>query len=162
MKRSHLVAGGTVTGIVAVVGLSVHHPATSLSAGALSSSSAPTSTTTPPSNSAASSSSTTSAPSTSAAGTGVRSATGADEAFRYGDIAVKVTVSGNKITAVRIARLNETDGHSVQIDQYAVPQLEQQVLAAGSTQIDGVAGATFTSEAFVTSLASALSKLGLG
>lgn len=153
MKRSHLVAGGTVAGVVAVVGLSVHHPTTALSAGALSSSSASTSTT-PTSNSSSSSTSTSSA--------GVRSATGADEAFRYGDIAVKVTVSGHKITAVRIASINETDGRSVQIDQYAVPQLEQQVLAAGSTQIDGVAGATFTSEAFVTSLASALSKLGLG
>ena len=161
MKRSHFVASGTVAGVVAVVGLSLHHPAASLAAGSLSSSSAGSSTTSAPtsSTSAASSSRSAAASSTTA---GTRSATGTDESFRYGDIAVKVTISGNKITHVGIATISETDGRSAQIDQYAVPQLEQQVLAAGSTQIDGVGGATFTSEAFVQSLASALSKLGLG
>ena len=159
MRRAHLVAGSTVAGVVAVVGLSVHHPAASLSAGGLSSSS-----TASPSPSAASGSSpspSTSPASSASASASTRSATGTDESFRYGDIAVKVTVTGSKITKIGIATISETDGRSAQIDQYAVPHLEQQVLAAGSSQIDGVAGATFTSQAFADSLASALSKLGL-
>jgi uncharacterized protein with FMN-binding domain len=76
-------------------------------------------------------------------------------------MAVTVTVSGNKITDVRMATINETDGRSVSIDRFAIPQLEQQAISANSVNIDGVSGATFTSQAFVDSLSSALGKLGL-
>jgi uncharacterized protein with FMN-binding domain len=93
-------------------------------------------------------------------GGAARTATGTEESFRYGDIAVTVTVSGTTITHVGIATIDETDGRSQAIDSYAVPQLEQQVLSAGSADITGVSGATFTSQAFVDSLASALDQLG--
>ena len=90
-----------------------------------------------------------------------RSATSADESFRYGDLAVTVTVDTSKITSVKMATLNETDGKSQQIDQFAIPQLEKQVLSADSANISGVSGATFTSEAFVTAISDALQKLGI-
>jgi uncharacterized protein with FMN-binding domain len=73
---------------------------------------------------------------------------------------VTVTIQGHKITNVGIATVNETDGRSAAIDSYAIPQLEQQVIAADSANISGVSGATFTSDAFVQSLTDALGKLG--
>jgi uncharacterized protein with FMN-binding domain len=99
---------------------------------------------------------TTTTPSAGAA----RTATGSDENFRYGDIAVKVTVDGSKITKIAIARIDETDPKSQQIDSYAVPQLERQVIDAQSARIQGVSGATYTTQAFDQSLSSALSQLG--
>lgn len=173
MKRSHLVATGTLAGIATVVGFSVHHPTTALSAGSTSGSTSSTGTAGVASPSAATGASsgavtpttaapaaptTSGAPTTTVAAT--RTATGTDESFRYGDIAVKVTLTGNKITRVTVASLDETDGRSVQIDNYAVPQLEQEVIDANSANVDSVSGATYTSEAFVQSLGSALSKLG--
>ncbi|HVA73266.1 MAG TPA: FMN-binding protein [Acidimicrobiales bacterium] len=76
-------------------------------------------------------------------------------------MAVTVTVKGNKIDSITMATLNETDGRSVSIDHYAIPQLERQVISAGSTNINGVSGATFTSQAFVDAVANALTKLGI-
>ena len=59
-----------------------------------------------------------------------------------------------------MASLNETDPRSVHIDDEAIPQLRQQVLAAQSASIDGVSGATFTSQAYAQSVQSALDQLG--
>jgi uncharacterized protein with FMN-binding domain len=89
------------------------------------------------------------------------SATGTDVTFRYGAIAVTVTATGSKVTNVAVASLQESDNRSQAIDNYAVPQLVQEAIAAGSANIQGVSGATFTSEAFTQSLSSALSKLGM-
>lgn len=140
MQRYKLVLGGTVAGIAGVLAF----PTTKahLTVPSASVSSAATST-----------------PSSTA--TTTKSATGSTESFRYGDIAVKVTVKGTTITKVAVAALDETDGRSAQIDNYAIPQLEQQVISAGSTSIDGVSGATFTSQAFVDAVDSALQKLGI-
>jgi uncharacterized protein with FMN-binding domain len=43
----------------------------------------------------------------------------------------------------------------------STPQLEQQALAAQSSNIQGVSGASYTSAGFRQSLQSALTKLGL-
>lgn len=59
-----------------------------------------------------------------------------------------------------MAATNPNDGRSSSIDSYAIPQLEQQVIAATSANINRVSGATYTSHAFEQSLASALAKLG--
>jgi len=74
---------------------------------------------------------------------------------------VAVTVEGTKITNIAMAQLNETDGRSASIDSFAIPQLEQQVISADSVNINGVSGATFTSQAFVDGVANALGKLGI-
>jgi uncharacterized protein with FMN-binding domain len=70
-----------------------------------------------------------------------------------------VTLSGSKITDVSVVQLNVTDPHSNEIDQYAVPQLRQEAIAAGRAKIDGVSGASYTSAAYEQSLQSALDKL---
>jgi uncharacterized protein with FMN-binding domain len=73
---------------------------------------------------------------------------------------VRVTVAAGRITDVTAVELTADDPHSEQINAEAVPELRSQVLAAQSAQIDGVSGATFTSEGYEASLQSALDKLG--
>jgi uncharacterized protein with FMN-binding domain len=89
-----------------------------------------------------------------------RTAVGRDVTTQYGDVQLKVTVKGGKIQKVAFVALNAYDGHSLSIDQYAAPLLNQQALAASSAQIQGVSGATYTSDAYRQSLQSALDALG--
>ena len=167
MRRAPLVAAGTVAGIAGVLGFPLHRShltvpsASGTKSGSGSSSSSGQSSTTTPTTSGGTSGSSPATTAPSGASSATRTATGSDVSFRYGDMAVTVTVSGNKITDVKMATINETDGRSVSIDRFAIPQLEEQVISANSTNIDGVSGATFSSQAFVDSLSSALSKLGL-
>lgn len=73
-----------------------------------------------------------------------------------------VTVTGSKIVKVTIATLNDGGNYRSQsIDQMAIPQLEQEAIAAQSANIQGVSGASYTSAGFSQSLQSALGKLGL-
>ncbi len=82
--------------------------------------------------------------------------TGSTASNMYEDIQVAVTVSGGKITNVTTPVVNSGSGHSEQINSYALPQLNQQAIAAQSAQIDGVSGASFTSQSYTQSLQSAL------
>jgi uncharacterized protein with FMN-binding domain len=91
----------------------------------------------------------------------MHSATGALERYGYGELAVKVTVSRNRITNVTVPALQTADPTSQQIADQAIPMLRSEVLAADSASINGVSGATFTSEAYATSLQAALDKLHL-
>jgi len=166
MRRAPFVIAGTIAGTAAVLAFPVEAThAVSLGAGASTKgvSGASTPTTSPAGTSASSttstSSTTTTAPS-STSKTGPQSATGADQSFRYGQLAVTVTLTNGKISNVSLATVSETDPRSASIDGYALPRLEQQVINADSANIDGVSGATFTSDAFVNSLTSALGKLG--
>ena len=88
-------------------------------------------------------------------------ATGTAEDTRYGTVQVAVTVTKGRITDIETVELSATDPHSQQINAEAVPALRRQALAAQSAHIDGVSGATFTSDGYEASLQSALDKLGL-
>jgi uncharacterized protein with FMN-binding domain len=95
------------------------------------------------------------------AGGGTHTATGALERYGYGELAVRVTVSSNRITNVTVPALQTADPTSQQISDQAIPMLKSQVLAADGASINGVSGATFTSEAYATSVQAALDKLHL-
>ena len=82
--------------------------------------------------------------------------TGQDVFTQFGDVQVKVTISGGKITDVQPLQVPFDRPRSAEISQYAVPQLHDETLQAQSAQIDGVSGATFTSEAYAQSLQAAL------
>jgi uncharacterized protein with FMN-binding domain len=73
-----------------------------------------------------------------------------------------VTATGSKVTNVSVVRNDSPDARSYQINSQAVPVLEQETVSAGSTQIDAVSGATYTSEAYLQSLQSAIDQLGAG
>ena len=89
----------------------------------------------------------------------VRSAVGATEQFGYGLLDVKVRVSGTRITDVSVPTLEVAEFTSQQICDQAIPLLRAEVLTAQSGRIDGISGATYTSEAYAASLQAALDAL---
>lgn len=84
--------------------------------------------------------------------------TGQDVQTQFGDVQVKVTISGGKITDVQPLQLPFDRPRSAEISQAAAPMLHDEVLQAQSAQIDLLGGATFTSDAYAQSVQSALNQ----
>ena len=84
--------------------------------------------------------------------------TGASVDAYYGNIQVKVVVSGGKISDVQFLDYPQDRSNSVRINTYAMPLLKSEAIKAQSANVDGVSGASFSSAAFKKSLASALSQ----
>ncbi len=95
-------------------------------------------------------------------GAGTQTVVGTDQALSagLGDIQVKVTAAGGKITGVGMAQMNLHGPQSQQISASIIPQLEQQTIASNGGPIHAVSGATFTSQAYARSLQAALVKFG--
>lgn len=74
----------------------------------------------------------------------------------YGTVQVKATVRGGKIVDVAFLDYPHTHADSIPINREAMPLLVQEAIRAQSAQVDGVSGATFTSDAFKESLSAAL------
>lgn len=98
---------------------------------------------------------------TSSAPSSSRSVAGQSVQTRWGPVQVQITASGKKVTAVDVVQVPDGNPRDVEINDYAVPVLTQETLQAQSADIDGVSGATVTSNGYVTSLQSALDKAGL-
>lgn len=81
--------------------------------------------------------------------------TGQTASERYGTVTVTVTTSGGKITDAT-AQTTIRENRSQQYVDRAVPVLKKAVIAANSAKVNTVSGSTFTSEAYLTSLQSAL------
>ena len=73
----------------------------------------------------------------------------------YGIVQVRVTVQGGRITDLRTLQA-PSGGRSGSIASYAIPQLRREVMAAQSTAIDTVSGASYTSDGYARSVQSAL------
>lgn len=84
--------------------------------------------------------------------------TGASADAYYGTVQVKAVIQNGKITDVVFLQHPNMHENSVFINGQAMPLLKQEAIQAQSAQVDGVSGATFTSQAFQQSLASALVK----
>jgi uncharacterized protein with FMN-binding domain len=141
---------GTIAGLVALLSFK-SHSATTTATPALPSAGAPQ---TAPSGSTGSSA-------TPSGNGSTRSFTGRAITTQYGVVQVKVTVAGTKITNVSFVQLTAFDQRSQEINQQAAPTLLQQSLSAQSANIDGVSGATFTSDGYEQSLQSALDQAGI-
>ncbi|WP_210574970.1 FMN-binding protein [Streptomyces sp. GESEQ-4] len=76
---------------------------------------------------------------------------------QYGPVQVRLTVNGGKVTKAEAVQ-NPTGGQSTQINNNAIPKLNQAAVAAGTADIDAVSGATYTSAGYKKSLQSALDK----
>ena len=74
-----------------------------------------------------------------------------------GAITIKITVTGGKITDITVLEESETPT----IGGTALPKLVNQALTAQGPQIDGVSGATVTTNAFKAALKDAMTKAGL-
>lgn len=85
---------------------------------------------------------------------------GASEMTRYGVVQVRVVIANGAITDVKALQYPQSEREDIKINSRAVPLLRAQVLAAQSAKIDGVSGATFTTDGYVTSLQSALDAAG--
>ena len=82
----------------------------------------------------------------------IKHAVGASVSNPYGNVQVKVTIKGGRLTRVTFLSLPYGDPTSQSISDQVAPVLAQQSIAAQSAQISGVAGASFTSEAYRQSL----------
>jgi len=199
-KRFFLIAGGTVTGLGAVLsitppqfgsasGLALGTTAlgggtsTTTTGGTASTPAATTPTTTTTTaatpkatpkatKKATKSGTTTTTPSTPAATTptpastpkaaGVSgSFTGASANTIYGPVQVQITLSNGKITNATALTYPTGSFRDQQINSQAIPLLVQETLAAQSSNIQGVGGASYTSQGWYNSLVSALAKAGL-
>ena len=90
------------------------------------------------------------------ASTGTTTITGQAVDTRYGPVQVKVTFSGTTITAVDTVQAPDGNGRDIEINDQALPILQQEALASQSANIDTVSGATYTSEGYIQSLQSAI------
>lgn len=77
----------------------------------------------------------------------------------YGPVQVAIVMKGGKITDVQELQLPSDRRLSQQISDYAGPILRSQTLSAQSANINGVSGASYTSEGFFESLQSALTQV---
>jgi len=170
MKPFPIVLAGTVAALAAVVGLhprtSVGHalpggPANAASASTTPTTSSPSTTTSTTNPSPSTTTSTTNpSPSTTTPPVAVaHSSTGPIEQYGYGQLNVRVTITGNKITHLAVPTLQTAEQYSQQLAAQAIPMLTSEVLKAQSVNINGISGATYTTEAYVTSLQSALKSL---
>ncbi|MGO4860343.1 FMN-binding protein [Arthrobacter sp. 2MCAF14] len=75
---------------------------------------------------------------------------------RFGTVQVQVTIKAGVITDVTALHLTDQEQRSVQISARAAPLLRSEVLSAQSANVQTIGGATFTSEAYLTSLQAAL------
>ncbi len=162
MKRaSLLVLTGTVAGFAGV--LTFHtRPASPTSLA--TSGSPPGGTQSAPSSQASPAASGAAQPATAGsvpASPAIRSATGPNVPFGYGALSVRVVARGTQITDVSVPAIQTAEPTSQQISAQAIPTLRAEVLSAQGASINGVSGATYTSQAYVQSLQAALDDLHL-
>src|SRR6266404_8372167 len=82
--------------------------------------------------------------------------TGSSADAFYGTIQVKAIVQNGKLADVQFLQYPNDRDESIQINQQAMPVLQQEAIQAQNAQVDIVSGATDSSRAFTESLASAL------
>jgi len=163
MRRVILAIVGTVAGLVVLLSFKTHStsavttpPAAISGAGGQASASAAT-----PSASGSSGSSRKASSSSGSAAGAATTVTGSAADTMYGPVQVQITVKNGKVTAAQAVQYPQESPRDQEINSYAIPVLNQEAVSAGSAQIDGVSGATYTSGGYVNSLQSALDKAGI-
>lgn len=79
----------------------------------------------------------------------------------YGPIVVEITVTDNKIADAQAVTYPDSGGRTRSINSNALPILRTETLKAQGANIDGVSGATHTTDGYVSSLQSAIDLAGL-
>jgi uncharacterized protein with FMN-binding domain len=173
MRRIVTALMGTITGLVLL--FSYHTSTNSASAGAAlpsegtatddgtaaTTSPDATSTTSSGSSSSSSSGSSSSSSESSSGSSSSGTFTGPAVDTQWGVVQVEVTVSSGKITKSVAVQYPQNNGRDVEINNSALPRLEQEVLNQQSGNIDAISGATVTSNGYIQSLQSALDKAHL-
>lgn len=76
----------------------------------------------------------------------------------YGNVQVQAVISNQKISKVNVLSFPSDNNTSQRINSRAVPILKKEAIQAQSAQVNGISGASFTSQGFTMSLSSALSQ----
>jgi uncharacterized protein with FMN-binding domain len=159
MKRVILAVVSTVASLVLLLSFKTHSPsAAATPPAAISTSGTSAGSSGGSSTSGGSSSSSSTKKSTTSSS---ETYTGDAAMTRYGPVQVQVTVKDGAVTNVAATEYPMSDPRDAQINSYAIPQLDAEATSAGSTNIDMVSGATYTSDGYLSSLQSALDKAGL-
>jgi uncharacterized protein with FMN-binding domain len=87
--------------------------------------------------------------------------TGSAAQTRWGAVQVKITVASGKITKVEVPVHPNSSHRDEEINSRALPILIKATLAAQSSEVDTVSGATVTSEGYRQSLQSAIDQAHL-
>ncbi len=156
MRRAIVTTTATLAGVILLLSLKPHESGSGAVSSKVISSGGD------PSPSASSPATTTSpAPSSPATAAGTsRTITGDAIDTRYGPVQVRVVLDGKKISKIDVIRYPDQSGRDEEINSFALPQLNQEALAAQSAQIDVVSGASYTSDGYTRSLQSALDQAG--
>ena len=81
---------------------------------------------------------------------------GAGSQNKWGIVQVQVVYSGGAIADVQILQYPNSENKSVRINQRSLPTLISEAITTQSANVDGVSGATYTSQSYVASLQSAI------
>lgn len=84
--------------------------------------------------------------------------TGAAADAQWGVVQVRAIIQKGKLTNVQFVQFPDKRERSVTVNKHATPLLASEAIQAQSAQVDVVTGATDTSDAFMQSLADALSQ----
>jgi uncharacterized protein with FMN-binding domain len=168
LRKIAILATGTVGGVVAVVAYhppQLHSvnaigvaPTPAPNTGATGSTGTTGKTGTPGKTGTTGSTSATTAPTTTGK-SGVFA--GATANTQWGPVQVQITVTNGKITAVSALQYPNGDQRSKSIAQQSIPYLIQQTIATQKANVAGVSGASYTSDGWRRSLASAIAKAGI-
>lgn len=90
---------------------------------------------------------------------GPRSAVGASQSYGFGTVSARVTVNNGRIVAVTTQILQTAESYSQGLANQVIPILQHEVIASQSANVAGLSGATFTTEAYLQSIQSALNQL---
>ena len=75
---------------------------------------------------------------------------------RYGPVQVQLKVTNGRIVSATAIDFPTSDPHDEEINSQAIPVLQDETVTAQNANIDGVSGATYTSDGYRQSLQSAL------
>ncbi len=84
--------------------------------------------------------------------------TGSVADAQWGNLQVQATIKGGKITNVQFLQYPNDRNRSIEINNYADPQLASEAIQAQSANVDVISGATDSSDAFIQSLTDALAQ----
>ena len=87
--------------------------------------------------------------------------TGGVASTRWGPVQVRITVRGGKVTRAQAVQYPQGTSQDAQINGYALPVLDQEVVQKQSASIDTISGATVTSDGYLQSLQSAIDQAHL-
>jgi len=76
----------------------------------------------------------------------------------WGNVQVQAVINNQRLAQIDVLNYPNSHATSVYINQQALPILKSEALKKQSSKVQIISGATFSSEAFIQSLASALSE----